>query len=251
MLGTALPLLAGLGDDAKTRLTCTQIAITLLAIAGLLQVADKAFGWSSGWMRYITTATSMESISALFELAWTKHLILKPGEPDSSDVKTLFALAEQLERDLIKLQTDETNGWITEFNAGISLLDAAIKAQREETQKQLDALRAASAAAQSDAKSQEKAKTEAEAAAKKAQEPGAIDLSLTFKGDTKPVSVLLDGAVAAAELLSTSWASGKTPPGLNSITVKGLGDTKLQASASVSVEAGKISKVEIKLPFSG
>lgn len=248
VLGTTFPLIAAAFDTSEHRLYWTQSAIALLAVAGLFQLADKAFGWSSGWMRYITTATSMESAAATFELAWAKHVISKSGFPDSNDVPTLFALAEQFEQDLIKLQADETKGWFAEFNAGIGLLDAAIKTQREETQKQLEALRTASASAQAEARAQDKAKADADAAAKKALEPGVVQLALVFKGDPKPVSVQLDGAVVEAQLEGTSW-SNRVPPGPHAVTVKSLDNPRQGEAASVTVKAGETARVEIRLPF--
>lgn len=245
--GTGLPLLAGLSNDPAIRLTCTQIAITFLATAGMIQLADKSFGWSSGWMRYITTVTAMESATDVFDMTWSKHLILKTAAIDSNDVQALFALAEQLERDLTKLLTDETNGWITEFNAGISLLDAAIKAQRADTQKQLDALRTASLSAQADAKAEEKARADSAAAAEKAKELGVIDLMLTFKGEPKPVMILLDGTVMVQEFLGTAWSSPKLAPGVHTIGTRSIGDTKHDTFNSTIVEPGKIVKLALKL----
>jgi hypothetical protein len=247
VLGTALPLVAGLSDNPSHRLACTQGAIIILAVAGLIQVADKTFGWSSGWTRYITTATAMGNATDVFDMAWSKHLISKTTPLDASDMQTLFALAEQLERDLIKLVSDETNGWITEFNAGINLLDAVIKTQREDTQKQLDALRTASLKAQEDAKTEGKAREAAAAAAAKAKEPGMVDLMLTFKGEPKPVTIMLDGTVVVQEFLGTAWSSPKLAPGLHTIGVRSIGDTKHDTFSSTTVEAGKIVRLELKL----
>lgn len=181
-VGTALPLLAGLSDATITRLFCTQIGITLLAAAGLLQVADKVFGWSTGWMRYITTVTAMEAATSAFDIEWSKYLITKSGALETVDIQALFALSEGLERELIKLQSEETNKWVSEFNAGLLLLDSLIKAQREETQKQLEALRTTVSNAQASVNAEEKPKAEAESAAakeeEKAKQPGTIDQSI-------------------------------------------------------------------------
>jgi hypothetical protein len=143
------------------QLKCTQFAVTLLAVAGLFQVGDKIFGWSTGWMRYITTVTDMEAATTHFDIEWSKYLIAKSGAIEAADVKALFSLSETLERELMRLQTDETNKWVSEFNAGLSLLDSLIKAQREETQKQLKALRTTVSNAQATAEADEKAKTDA------------------------------------------------------------------------------------------
>jgi hypothetical protein len=231
VLGTALPLLAGLSNDPGIQLYCTQLGVTLLAIAGLIQIADSAFGWSSGWMRYITTVTAMEGAGTDFELTWNKCLLSKTTAVNATDVVTLFEYAEHFERDLIKLLNDETNGWITEFNAGISLLNSTIKAQREETQKQLGEMRAASTAA------------------RKAQEPGAIDLVLTFQADPKRVSIFLDDSQVSDDFIDTTWSSDKLTPGIHKVIVQELDGSHLESQRSVVVEAGKVSNVEIKLPF--
>lgn len=92
--GTAAQLYATTISDMQHRLDTTQIAIASLAIAALMLVADRAFGWSGGWMRYIVTVTTMENLIRAFQLEWAKFFVSKVGEPDSNDVKTLFLLAQ-------------------------------------------------------------------------------------------------------------------------------------------------------------
>ena len=86
ILGTTLPILAAIQATAEQKLLLTQMAVAFLAIAGLTQVADKVFGWSSGWMRYITTVTTMENLTRAFQLEWAKYLVSKAGAPaDATD----------------------------------------------------------------------------------------------------------------------------------------------------------------------
>ncbi len=246
LFGTALPLLAGLSDNPGTRLLCTQIAITLLAAAGLFQLADKIFGWSTGWMRYVTTVTAMESATTSFDIEWAKHLLSKISPPDNADVQALFTIAETFERELDKLQSEETKGWIAEFNAGLSLLDSAIKSQREDTQKQLDSLNTTVANAVAAAKADAKVKADAEAAALKAKEPGAIDLCLTFKSDPKRVEISLDGATQE-KIIGTSWSKVGIAPGLHTVAVRTLSEPIERATSSVLVKPNEIAKMELKL----
>ncbi len=238
VFGTALPLLAGLSDEPGIRLICTQIGIAMLAIAGLTQVADKAFGWSSGWMRYISTVTSMESKTISFELTWAKHMLSKSSVIDSTDVQTLFSMAERFEQDLIKLQVDETSGWITEFNAGINVLYAAIETQREDAKKELDEIRSTA----------EKARTEAKVK-QEASKPGAIDVVLKFKDAPKEVKVILDGKLLEDDFIGASLPLSNMSPGIHTIAIQDSKDTKLQTGRSVLVEADKVVVVEIPLPF--
>lgn len=95
--GTVLPLLAAVQATVELRLLLTQSAVALLAAAGLALMADRVFGWSSGWMRYITTVTTMENLTRAFELAWGRHLVALEGPPAVADVKALFDLARGLE----------------------------------------------------------------------------------------------------------------------------------------------------------
>lgn len=146
-LGSTLPLFAALQDKVDDRLLLTQLAVGFLVMAGLSQLADRVFGWSSGWMRYITTVTTMENLSRSFELAWARHLVERAGPPTVEDARALFDLARGLEQELMKLQAEETMRWVAEFNSGIALLDTMIKTSREEADRRLEAIRTGSGSA--------------------------------------------------------------------------------------------------------
>jgi SMODS and SLOG-associating 2TM effector domain 2 len=77
IIGTLLPIVAGVGDEADVRLQYTQFGVASLAIAGLLQIVDRVFGLSSGWLRYMTTVTAMENATRKFELDWASYLVDK------------------------------------------------------------------------------------------------------------------------------------------------------------------------------
>lgn len=139
--GTGGQILASTLEAAVDRLTCTQVSLVLLATAALLLTGDRTFGWTSGWTRYITTAMAMERLVQEFRLQWAKVLFTRPGPLERADALALFDLAQALELQLLKAQNDETTAWATEFSAGLQLLDAAIKVQREAQDKQLDELR--------------------------------------------------------------------------------------------------------------
>src|SRR5262245_3504459 len=87
ILGTTLPIFAALQKTAEDKLFLTQLAVAFLAIAGLTQVADKVFGWSSGWMRYISTVTTMENLTRAFQMEWAKYLASKTTVLDAADAK--------------------------------------------------------------------------------------------------------------------------------------------------------------------
>lgn len=158
VVGTTLPLLAALQEKPEHKLVLTQLAVASLVLAGLTQLADQVFGWSSGWIRYISTVTTMENQIRAFEMEWGKYLVALNEPLTPNDAKSLFDLARGLEQELAKLQTEETTKWVMEFNASIALLDTMIKTQREDTDKKLQEIRARLITQESLAKADEKAR---------------------------------------------------------------------------------------------
>ena len=201
ILGTTLPIFAALQKTGDEKLLLTQLAVAFLAIAGLTQVADRVFGWSSGWMRYISTVTTMENLTLAFQMEWARYLVSKTTALDAADAKALFELAKGLEQELTKLQAEETTKWIAEFNTGISLLETLIKTQREETDKKLEAIRTSLTTQETTAKAEEKAKLS-----------GALEVTLKYKAEPKKVKIAMDKE-AATDFLGNVWSRVDLSPG--------------------------------------
>lgn len=236
IIGTLLPVLAGLGDDPAGKLWMTQIGVSALVLGGLLQVGDRVFGWSSGWLRYITTATSMENLARTFELDWARYVLDKGGRLADTDTKPLFDIAIKLQEGLRKLQVDETEAWKSEFNTGAALLGDLIKSQRESSDKAAEAQRAA-----------QKAREAAEETADKAKQLGAIELKLVHKAAPVEVKVALDGGQEES-FVGTVWAKTEVSPGQHQITVKTVGGSPVYVSKVVDVKPSTTSEVELTVP---
>jgi hypothetical protein len=234
ILGTSLPIFSAIQVEAVDKLKFTQWAVALLAVAGLTQVADRVFGWSSGWMRYITTVTTMENLTRAFELEWAKYIVSKLTPLDSADVKALFDLAKGLEQELTKLQAEETTKWVAEFNTGISLLESLIKTQREETDKKLDAIRTTLTTQEQAEKTEEKAKL-----------PGAVEVALSHKAEPKKVRIALDKETPV-EFLGHTWSKLNVTPGQHVLSVQILSDPPQSIERVVEVVASSVARVEIK-----
>lgn len=236
LLGTALPILSALQKTDLDKLAFTQWAVALLAAAGLMLVADRVFGWSSGWMRYITTATTMENLTQAFKLEWGKFLVSKNGALDINDAKALYDLGAALEQELRKLQGEETTKWVAEFNTGITLLEGLIKTQSEETEKKLDIIRTTLTTQQQTAKAEEKSKL-----------PGGIEATITHKAEVKKVSISLDNKLEE-EFLGTVWAKADISPGMHKVTIKTTSESPVSIEKLVEVSASTVARFEIKLP---
>lgn len=236
LLGTSLPIFSALQKTDLDKLAFTQWAVALLAAAGLVLVADRVFGWSSGWMRYITTATTMENLTQAFKLEWGKFLVSKNGPLDINDAKALYDLGATLEQELRKLQGEETTKWVAEFNTGITLLEGLIKTQREEIEKKLDAIRTTLTTQQQTAKAEEKTTL-----------PGGIEATITHKAEVKAVRISLDNA-QALEFLGTIWAKADISPGMHKVTIQTTSEPPLSIDKLVEVSASTVARFEIKLP---
>ena len=232
--GTSLPIFAAIQDLPKDKLIFTQWAVALLALSGLMLLADRVFGWSSGWTRYITTVTTMENLTRSFELEWAKFIIAKSAPVDSNDVKSLFELAKALEQELTKLQADETHSWVSEFNTGTSLLETTIKSQREETDKKIEAIRTTLSTQESAQKAEDKSRY-----------PGAIEITLTHKSEPKMVKIWLDSE-SAIEFTGQVWSKLKVTPGLHIISIQASVEPLQTIERVVEVKPAEVARLEIK-----
>ena len=133
--GVAAPLTAAIMSVDGTKLLVTQAGVCALVLAGFVQLGDRVFGWSSGWLRYMTTVMEMEKLTAKFQQDWAAYLLVHVDVPSTTDVRTLFELTRQLDAEIRSRTAEETAAWVTEFNAGMTALTEFVKMQRSESEK--------------------------------------------------------------------------------------------------------------------
>jgi len=230
IVGTLLPILAGLGHESEAKLLCTQIGVAVLACAGLLQVSDRLFGCSSGWLRYVSTVTAMENLTLKFELDWANYIIGKNGIIDNKDIKPLFDLFKQYEDDISKLRSDETDKWVAEFNTNIAMLNDLIKSQREATEKTEAALL--------------EVQQKADEAKKNHLQKGAIEVTLTYKTEPIFIKIAIDNN-PLQEFKGLSWASLELAPGQHTINIT---TPQGEIAKVVKVLPGDIARIEVSIP---
>ncbi len=235
VVGTLLPILAGLGDKTEVRLLCTQLGVVALAFAGLLQVADRLFGWSNGWLRYMTTVTAMENASRKFELDWAGYVIGKGGKIDDSDTRPLFDLAKRFEDDVSKLQSDETDKWVAEFNSSLALLGELIKSQRESVEKTAEAARAS-------IETQQKAAQESA----KARLNGSVEVNIVHPASPSAVKIAFDDE-ATQEFVGSYWSKLEVKPGQHAVSVTTTAAAPQTIRRVVEVTPGGVGRIQITL----
>jgi hypothetical protein len=232
--GAVLPILAGLGGNADDRLLSTQLGVAALVFAGLIHNGDRVFGWSSGWLRYMTTVTAMEAVTRTFELEWAKYIINKGAPLDENDKRPMFELATQMEQAIAKLQSDETDKWVAEFNGGLAVLNDLIKSQRESAERTAEAARATVTA-----------RDEAAASREKAKGPGSIELTVVQKAPLD-LKIGLDDE-QETEFSGGIWAKRDVAPGHHTVQVRTMPGAKTYQKIA-EVPPGGVARLELSIP---
>jgi len=135
-----LPIVGSLfvSADKHSNLTNGLWPSLLLGIAAALLGLDKGFGYSSGWARYVLTATNIRKSLEEFRLDWTA-LRAKAGNQLTSDgVAPLIERARQFRADIEALVLQETKDWITEFQSTMAQMEKDVATQISNLKAQVD-----------------------------------------------------------------------------------------------------------------
>jgi SMODS and SLOG-associating 2TM effector domain 2 len=216
--GVSAPLIAAIWSRDDHKLLWSQLAVVALAMAGLAQLADRIFGWSSGWLRYISTVTAMENMTRRFQMDWAMYFVSRGITESPAEVKPLFEIAQKFEVQLGDLQSDETNGWMSEFNTGAAMLSEIIKSSRDITDKTVQEIQTA-------------AHTHSQA-----RGTGAIELTFTTNLQPRPsLRIALDGGTLE-ECSGLTWTRLGVDPGHHKIVVQASRDNAIIAETSKVIE---------------
>lgn len=215
--GVTAPLIAAIGWDISERLLWSQTAVAALALAGLAQLADRVFGWSSGWLRYISTVIPMEDLTRQFELDWAGYFIAL-GTKQPTEVKPLFDIAQRFEVEIAALQKRETDAWVVEFNTGLSALNDLVKTAHENARKSASEAR------------------EVLQTLNRTSVPGAIELTATTTSQALPtMAVALDDGHAEV-CKGLTWARLKVDPGPHRMVIQAMQNNTLLSEVVKIVE---------------
>jgi len=223
---------AGLGlQNTNTGLWSSALVGLAAAVIGL----DKAFGLSSGWARYILTATTMRKALEEFRIDWTILVAQAGATLSSEDILKLINRAKEFCSLVEGLVLQETKDWITEFQTNMVQLE-------KETKEQLDAL-----------KTQVEKASAAQAAATQA---GSVEISVpnADKAENFTFQILLEGIqgkIAEDTVKNTKeWIRLQIIPGqyVGTITASAAGKPIAKKSLLV-VKPGEHAKVDVPLPI--
>jgi hypothetical protein len=214
-LGGLTPIVVSLGWlNGANNATIGQLGYLLLGLAAACVGVDRFFGFSSGWMRYITTAQALEKVLSEFRMDWAMMMAkLGPHPPTPEQVQLTIQRLKEFILAIDGYVEQETQAWMAEFQSSLADIERTAKTQVE------------------------------------AARPGAIDVTVTNGMEAQAgFTVSLDG-MAVKTVRGTRYQIGYVPPGPHKVEVTGVIDGKqLDASELVNVPPGVIAKVTVALP---
>jgi len=229
-----IQVLRNSGMNIPMRFDSGAIASLCVGTAAALIGLDKAFGFSSGWTRYVLTATSMTKLLHEFRMDWVALVSATNDSPTLEQQAGLIQRAKDFISGVQSMVLQETKDWATEFQNNMAQMEKDLKSQ-------LDTLKA----------EVEKTTKEKEDASK----PGAMELTVTNadKTDGFHFDVVLEGAsgkVADSVSNSKVWAKIAAAPGQYKITV----DAKCKGnsfgtSSVIEVKPCETAKASLELPI--
>lgn len=202
-----------------------QLGYLLIGIGAGCIGFDRFFGYSSGWMRYITTAFAIEKSLEEFKFDWAARMARFAGHTPATDEVLQFIEVSKQFSLAVKGQVDqETKAWVAEFQSNLAQLEKDLK-ERAETAKS-------------------ESKVQAEAA-----KPGGISITVANGAAAEGgFSVELDSQPVERGVVGNTAEVYPVSPGVHQLVVTAtLAREPARASDLVKVSAGEITKVSVQL----
>ncbi len=228
-LGGLIPIIkAGLPQTAAATTgfyDFGQLGYLLIGIGAGCIGFDRFFGYSSGWMRYITTAFAIEKSLEEFKFNWAALTANIPDEaPTAEQTQQLIETCKQFSLAVKGQVEQETKAWVEEFQSNLAQLEKELK-EKAET-----------------AKSESRAQAEA-------VKPGGISITVTNGAVTDHgFSVELDGEQVDKDVVGNTAELLPVSPGMHRLVVFGtLAGETARASDIVKVAPGDVTKISLQL----
>ena len=127
-VAAVLPLLSQIFSEAgKSAIPPAWSSVALAVVAALI-ATDQFFGFSTAWMRFMTTELRIRQELESFELEWEAR---RAGwgqlDPTPAQVQDTLAWAKKFASTISALVQEETNAWISEFQNTLRRLDEQAK----------------------------------------------------------------------------------------------------------------------------
>jgi hypothetical protein len=211
-LGGIFPLVSKIGSLEHV----SDWGYVCIALAGTLLFLDRFFGFSSGWVRYITTEFEIRKQIREFEMRWQiemSRIDLCEEQLTCDKMIQMLTMLKDFSASVDELIKQETNTWATEFQNNISELQKIASAKMEEFR------------------------------------PGFIKVVVKNRTAYKDLVIKVDD-IDRKVLVGNEALIDNVTPGPHTITAEGekTGGGKVPVTIVVSVEANKIATAELTMP---
>jgi hypothetical protein len=110
-----------------------QLGYLLIGLGGAAIAFDRFFGFSSGWIRYVTTELAIQRAIDEFRLDWARlTLQLRGAEPNAEQLEALLQLCRNLAMSVRGQVEQETQSWVLEFHSNLADMEKNLKARADE-----------------------------------------------------------------------------------------------------------------------
>lgn len=122
--GAAVPVAALAAD----RIAFGNWGFLLLALAAGCMAYDRFFGYSSAWLRYMATATSLRAQLVEYQTTWAKEMVaMGAREPDRTDAVRLIDFVRTFAWNVNDTIRVETEAWLIEFHTRLTELESRLQ----------------------------------------------------------------------------------------------------------------------------
>ncbi|HEY3302417.1 MAG TPA: SLATT domain-containing protein [Candidatus Binatia bacterium] len=199
-------------EDGKPLIQPAWASVSL-GIAAAMIVVDRFFGFSSGWMRYISAELRIRQLLREFELEWqTLKAGWKGSDPTDDQVQTMLGRAKTFINQVTTVVQEETNTWIREFQESLKQVEEAARAKAA------------------------------------VSELGGLNVTVTNGDQSAAVWKLSIDGGSPANYTGKSAALRELSPGVHVVKAEGIiNGTPKASEISVTIPAGGIGKAELTL----
>lgn len=229
---TLWPALGG-GSNAGSTVNTGLWSSLLVGLAAALLGADRAFGFSTGWIRYILTASVIRKSLEEFRLDWALLVAKAGAAPTPAQIEELLHRARDFRLAIEGHVIQETKDWATEFQNSLAQLEKDAKAQLEALKVQVE----------NETK-----------AAQEASRPSALELTVpNADAADRGFTVVLEGVAGeiAQEHVATAstWSRLSLAPGKYKLTVSAtVGGGPVSTSKIVVLAPATVVQETLALP---
>jgi hypothetical protein len=191
-----------------------QIGYVAFAFAAGCVAIDRFFGLSSAWMRWMTTALTLQRMLAEFQLDWSLMQVRLAGRPPGQhEVEQMLLRIKEFRGAVMQVIERETQSWVVEFQSNLAELHKVAQARTESL------------------------------------EPGVIAVTVTNGTEADGELVVLVDGSPRERFRGTHCRVTPVFPGHHTVTVRGaVSGIPAEASSSVSLAAGALAMTTLVLP---